>query len=75
MLIALFCTQGRTFIIGTLIVILVGLYLNSSFSKAMKYVILGTIVIIPFMPILIERFESGDKSSANDLISILMVIL
>lgn len=71
MLIALFCTQGRTFIIGTLIVILVGLYLNSSFSKAMKYVILGTIVIIPFMPILIERFESGDKSSANDLISIL----
>lgn len=71
MLAALFCTQGRTIIVGTLIVILVGLYLNGSFSKTMRYVILGAIVIIPFMPILIERFESGDKSSANDLTSIL----
>ncbi len=71
MLVALFCTQGRTFIVGTLIVILIGLYLNGSFSKTMKYVILGAMVLIPFMPILIERFESGDKSSTDDLTSIL----
>lgn len=71
MFVALLCTQGRTQIAGTIMVILVGLYLNGSYKKIVKYGLLGLIAITPFMPILIERFESDDKSTGGDLQAIM----
>lgn len=71
MFVALLCTQGRTQIAGTIMVILIGLYLNGSYKKIVKYGLLGLIAITPFMPILMERFESDDKSTGGDLQAIM----
>lgn len=71
MFIALLCTQGRTQIVGTIIIILIGLYLNGSYKKMVKYGILGLIAITPFLPVLMERFENGDRSTGGDLQAIM----
>ena len=71
MFVALLCTQGRTQIAGTIMVILIGLYLNGSYKKLVKYGLLGLIAITPFMPLLMERFESDDKSTGGDLQAII----
>ena len=71
MVIALLYTQGRTLIAGTIMVILIGLYLNGSYKKFVQYGLLGLIAITPFLPILMERFESDDKSTKGDLQSIM----
>ena len=71
MFVALLCTQGRTLIAGIIMVVLIGLYINGSYRKMVKYGLLGLIVITPFMPILMERFESDDKSTGGDLQAII----
>lgn len=40
-------------------------------QKIVKYGLLGLIAITPFMPILMERFESDDKSTGGDLQAII----
>lgn len=71
MFVALLCTQSRTLIAGIIMVVLIGLYINGSYRKMVKYGLLGLIVITPFMPILMERFESDDKSTGGDLQAII----
>lgn len=71
MFVALLSTQTRTFIAGMIMVILVGFYINGSYKKTVKYLLLGAIVITPFIPILTERFDNGDKSTSGDLQAIL----
>lgn len=71
MLVALLCTQTRSLIAVTLTMILVGLILKGKVKKSIKYSMIIAICMIPFTPILIERFANEDKSTSGDLESVL----
>lgn len=68
---ALFSTQGRMLIAGTITIILIGLYVNGIYKKAVKYMLACSIAITPFVPMLIERFNNKNASTGEDLQAIL----
>lgn len=72
LLIALVCTQGRTLIASILFVIVLSLLMKGQIRKTMRYGVIGTICLIPFLPLVMERFQGDDKNkSSSDVTSIL----
>ena len=72
LLIALVCTQGRTLIASILFVIVLSLLMKGQIRKIMLYGVIGAICLIPFLPLVMERFQGDDKNkSSSDITSIL----
>lgn len=70
LLVALFCTQGRTYIMTTIAVMLFGIALRGPASRVLYGTIILLICIIPFLDLLTMRF-SNEGETSDDITSIL----
>lgn len=66
---ALLCTLGRTNIIVGVVTVLLVLLLNGNVKKVTKTLIILSILLVPFVNIISERFEEGNTS--NDIHAIM----
>lgn len=65
-ILAVFATQGRTYILTALLAILIIFALSHKMKSNIKYIVIFAIVIIPFSDIIISRFDN-DGRTLNDL--------
>lgn len=63
--VALICTQGRTQMVTVLMMVIVGFLMRGSLTKTLKYVAVGTLVVLPFTGLIIDRFTSGSSKQTN----------
>lgn len=63
--VALICTLGRTVIFTGTMTVLLALLLTGKFSKSMRYIALISLMFLPFIDMISDRFEKGDTQ--NDL--------
>lgn len=73
-LITLFLTQGRTFLIICVLCIFIGFYIQGALKKSYKYVILGTLIVLPFIDIISSRFEGDGREGTSTMDDIKSVI-
>ena len=70
LLIALFCTQGRTYILATITILLLGIALRGPASRVLYGSIVLLICLIPFLDMLSMRF-SNEGETNDDITAIL----
>lgn len=66
--ITLICTLGRTYIISSILMILITLYFQGKASKLIKTSIIISLLFIPFYNVISDRFEEGGTN--NDISTI-----
>lgn len=59
-LLSLLCTQGRTNIGTTIAILFLGLLLQNKYGRVMKFVLIGSIIVLPFMDAITNRLEGNN---------------
>lgn len=57
---SLLCTQGRTNIGTTVAILFLGLLMQNKYGRVMKFVLIGSIIVLPFMDVITNRLEGNN---------------